>query len=91
MPITRRNVVRHELIGLEARVVNSTDPGLLGVGGRILDETRGTLVIEHLGKPKVIHKAAVVLRITLPSGEEVEVKGAEVVAKPEERVRLRWR
>jgi len=91
LPITRRNVMRHELIGLEARVVDSTDPGLLGVEGRIIDETRGTLVIEHLGKPKVIHKAAVTLRITLPSGEGVEVEGEKLVAKPEERVRLKWR
>lgn len=81
-------MVRHELIGLEARVVRSTDPGLLNVNGKIIDETRGTLVIEHLGVPKVIQKAAVVLCITLPSGEEVEVDGEKLVARPEDRVRL---
>lgn len=81
-------MVRHELIGLEARVVRSTDPGLLNVNGKIINETRGTLVIEHLGEPKVVQKATVVLRITLPSGEEVEVDGEKLVARPEDRVRF---
>lgn len=89
MPVTRRNVLRHELIGLEARVTNSSDLGLIGTYGTIVDETRDMLVIEHTGKPKIVPKAHSIFMLTLPSGEEVEVDGAKLVARPEERVRKR--
>lgn len=85
----RRSVARLELIGLEARVVNSSDPGLIGLAGRIVDETRNMLVVECAGGDKMVPKAAAVLRITLPSGEEIEVDGAEIVARPEERIKGR--
>jgi ribonuclease P protein subunit POP4 len=89
MPITRQNVLRHELIGLEARVTNSSDPGLIGIYGTIVDETRDMLVIEQVDKPKIVPKATAIFMITLPSGEEVEVDGARLVARPEKRVRKR--
>jgi ribonuclease P protein subunit POP4 len=89
MPVTRRNVLRHELIGLEARVTNSSDTGLIGTYGTIVDETRDMLVIEHAGKPKIVPKAHSIFMLTLPNGEEVEVDGVKLVARPEERVRKR--
>ncbi|MCS7131605.1 MAG: ribonuclease P protein component 1 [Hadesarchaea archaeon] len=89
MPITKRNVLRHELIGLEARVVNSSDPNLIGISGTIIDETRNMLVIEQMERPKMVPKANSIFRITLPDGEEVEVEGTKLVARPEERVKKR--
>lgn len=89
MPVTKQNVLRHELIGLDARVANSSDPQLVGVCGKIVDETRNTLVIEHDGRAKQVLKKVSIFRITLPSGEEVEVDGAKLVAPPEERVKKR--
>jgi len=89
MPITKRNVLQHELIGLEARVINSSDQDLIGTYGTIVDETRGMLVIGHGSKSKIVQKAASIFRITLPSGEEVEVDGAKLVARPEDRVKKR--
>jgi ribonuclease P protein subunit POP4 len=89
MPITKRNILRHELIGLEARVVNSSDPNLIGISGTIIDETRNMLVIEQMERPKMVPKANSIFRITLPSGEEVEIEGAKLVARPEDRVKKR--
>ena len=89
MPITKRNVLQHELIGLEARVINSSDQNLIGTYGTIVDETRDMLVIGHGSKSKIVQKAASIFRITLPSGEEVEIDGAKLVARPEDRVKKR--
>jgi len=89
MPVTRRNVLRHELIGLEARVTNSSDPGLIGTYGTIVDETHDMVVIEQTGKPKIVPKAHSIFMLTLPTGEDVEVDGAKLVARPEERVKKR--
>ncbi len=89
MPITKRNVLRHELIGLGARITNSSDPTLLGVYGKIIDETRNMLAIEQAGKTKMVPKASSKFMFTLPSGEEIEVDGSKLVGRPEERVKRR--
>lgn len=87
MSLSRKNVMRHELIGLEARVINSSDPTLLGVHGRILDETRGTLVIENSSGVKIIPKAGSTYEIKLPDGEKMVIEGQKLIGRPEERVR----
>ena len=89
MPVTRRNVLRHELIGLEARVSNSSDPGLIGTYGTVVDETHDMLVIEQTGKPKIVPRAHSIFMLTLPNGEDVEMDGAKLIARPEERVKKR--
>lgn len=89
MPITKRNVLQHELIGLETRVINSSDQNLIGTYGTIVDETRDMLVIGQGSKPKIVQKATSIFRITLPGGEDVEVDGAKLVARPEDRVKKR--
>lgn len=87
MPVTERNLLQHELIGLEAKVVDSSDRKLAGVSGRIVDETRNMLVMDLEGKTKMIPKSNSTFLITLPDGEKVTVGGGKLVGRPEERVR----
>ncbi len=88
--ITPRNLVRHELIGLRARVHESTDPGLVGVEGIVLDETQKTLVIGEPGCwKKRVPKATCIFDFTLPTGEVVRVDGRVILARPEERIKMR--
>jgi len=89
MPITKQNLMRHELIGLKARVENSSDPTLLGIHGTIIDETRDMLVIEQAEGTKTVLKGSSKFMFTLPGGEEVEVEGVKLVGRTEERVRRR--
>ncbi len=90
MPVTRRNLLRHELIGLEARVMNSPDPTLLGTSGKIVDETRNMLMVEQGEKVRKISKSNSTFLITLPEGDKVTVDGKKLVGRPEERVRRKW-
>lgn len=87
MPVTKKNVIRHELIGLEAQVVSSSDPTLLGTYGKIVDETRDMLVIEHMSTPKIVPKSDAKFEIKLPDGEKVVVEGRKLIGRPEERVK----
>ncbi len=87
MPITKQNLMRHELIGLEARVVGSSDPTLLGVCGKIIDETRNVLVVEQVGKNKIISKSSSTFLITLPGGAGITVEGKKLIGRPDVRVR----
>jgi ribonuclease P protein subunit POP4 len=85
-PISPRNILRHELIGLEAGVVKSRNPSHRAVNGVIVDESRKTLVIEQDGESKRIPKRDATFIIRLPSGL-VEVEGAALYGRPEDRVK----
>jgi ribonuclease P protein subunit POP4 len=82
--------LRHELIGLDVRVDNSSDPTQIGVSGKIIDETYNMLIVKQNDKIKMVPKSISVFTLILPDGEEVEVDGARLIGKPEERVRRKW-
>ncbi len=87
MTITKENLIRHELIGLEAKVVGSSDPSLIGVHGKVSDETKETIVLRFHGDSKVIPKSNSVFVMRIPSGGEVKVDGSKLVGKPENRIK----
>jgi ribonuclease P protein subunit POP4 len=87
MPMMKQNIMRHELIGLEARVMNSSDHTLLSTSGKVVDETRNMLVIDDGEKVRKISKYNSIFLITLPDGEKATVDGKKLVGRPEERVR----
>ncbi len=86
-PISPRNILRHELIGLEAGVVKSRNPSHRAVNGFIVDESMKTLVIEQDGVSNRVPKRDATFIIKLPSGGLVEVKGAALYGRSEDRVK----
>ncbi len=90
-PITPRNILRHELIGLEVEVVDDSNPYNIGVSGRVVDETRNTLLIDDGVRERRIAKGYATFRFKLPDGTLVEVEGSKLVGRPEDRVKRRVR
>jgi ribonuclease P protein subunit POP4 len=86
--ISPRNVLRHELIGLDVLVVEASNPALVGLGGRIIDETRNTLVIRGGEGLKRVQKHCTRFRVTLPDGILVEIDGSVLVMAPEKRINV---
>lgn len=84
--ITPRNVARHELVGLRARVVESSDPSLVGIEGRIVEETARTFVVSTDDGEKTVPKEYTTFEFELPDAT-VRVEGDAVDARPAERVR----
>lgn len=87
MPVTRKDVLRHELIGLKATILSGSDPTLIGREGVIVDETRNTIKLDESGELKVIPKKEVTLSVDLPKGEKVKIGGNKLVCRPEDRVK----
>ncbi len=84
--ITARNVHAHELIGLSAKVVESTDPSFVGLSGTIVFETKNTLIVKAANKAKQIAKVvAKKIKITTPTGA-CFISGSSLIARPEDRV-----
>lgn len=86
--ISSRNVLRHELIGLDVLVSGAANPELKGLSGRIIDETRNLLVIKTPRGIKRIQKMHAIFRVFLPSRELVEIDGSVLVLAPEKRINL---
>ncbi|MEM3364108.1 MAG: ribonuclease P protein component 1 [Candidatus Micrarchaeia archaeon] len=86
--ITKKNLIVHELIGLNVKVSSSRSRPYVGIEGTVLDETLNTLVIECAGgQAKRIPKKGCIFEFTLPSGEKASVKGDLLLNLPENRLK----
>jgi len=86
MDISRQNIVRHELIGLSATLVESTNMDAVGLSGRIIDESRNIITLECCGEEKKAVKHCSTFEFTLPNGDKVQAPGDLFVGRPEDRV-----
>ena len=89
--IAPEDLVKHELIGLEVRVLKSSNPSSEGMEGRVIDESRNMLVIETPKGEKSVAKDLCVFSFHLPSGKWVRVEGSLLVARPEDRIKKKFR
>jgi ribonuclease P protein subunit POP4 len=79
------NVLVHEIIGLGARIVESTDPTLQGISGSIVFETRNTISIRTDSAVKQIaKKTAKKIEIKTHSGV-CFISGSSLIGRPEDR------
>lgn len=87
MPITPQNLLAHEWIGLAVSVNASLDPGLTGLVGVVMDETKNTLLIEARNRLVSVPKSNSKFVTALPTGESVSVDGRLLRHRPEDRVK----
>jgi ribonuclease P protein subunit POP4 len=78
-----KSLVRGELIGLKIKVVDASNPALVGKEGEVVDETKDLLVIKKDDTTIKLIKD----QITLKIGDEV-VPGLMLCARPEERIKI---
>lgn len=87
--INERNLIAHELIGLEVEVVRDSNPYNINMRGTVINETRNTLLIDVGGKIKRIIKKDAILRFKISDDKIVEVDGCILVSRPEDRIKKR--
>jgi len=87
--ITTRNLIRHELIGLSVKVVESTNKFQVGIKGTVVDETKNTITIETDKGLKKVQKKGSKFIFEIPDGKKVKVNGDKIAVRPEERVKLK--
>ena len=90
--ITPQNIFRHELVGLYVEIVKSKHTGFTGIKGEVVDETKNTIKVEDVdGCEKIIPKNVATFRFTLPDSAVVEIDGRIIVARPEDRIKKKFR
>ena len=89
--ITPKNLIKHELIGLRTAVTESSNPAYRGISGMIVNETKNTIMIKTKRGLKKVQKKGSTFTITLPDKRKVKVEGKRLVARPEDRIKLKVR
>jgi len=81
-----KNILKHELIGLDVEVVGAGNKSLVGIKGTVVDETKNTLIIETAKGEKIVLKGNVELKLRI-DGEEIIINGENLVGRPEDRIK----
>lgn len=89
MKVTPHNVINHELVGLSAHVVESSDPSLVCRSGKILSESREMINLQTSSGPLSVPKQVCVFDVTLPEGAVVRIDGRILRGRPEDRMKKR--
>lgn len=81
-----KDVARHELIGKKVEVTQAENPCLVGIKGKVIDETMNTLTLECEGKKKRLIKSQIKFKMKI--GEKIlEMDGKIIVGRPEDRIK----
>lgn len=80
-----KDLIRHELIGLDIEVVKAKNTSLIGIKGKIIDETKNTITIQNK-KMKKILKDQAVFNIKVEN-KVFQVDGKLLVGRPEDRIK----
>ena len=83
--ITPENITRHELIGLETSIVESNNLQVVGLRGKIINETKSMLTIETQTGVKNMPKENSVWRFDL-DGVFTTVNGKAIAKRSYERM-----
>jgi ribonuclease P protein subunit POP4 len=86
--ITQQNIVNHELVGLDAQILESTNKAVVGLLGKVIDETKSMLVIDTKRGTKMVSKQHNKWKFTL-DGQDFTVDGTSISKRPEDRIKVK--
>lgn len=83
--ITADNITTHELIGMNTEISDSSNPQLIGLNGRIVDETKSMILVNTKKGIKSIAKSNSDWKFTIDS-KDVIIKGSTIVKRSFDRL-----
>lgn len=86
MMISPKNITRHELIGLKVKVKKSINNSYEKIVGKVVDETKNMLVIEQMGREKMVPKKDTIFEFEI-EGRKIRIDGNLLIGRPEDRLK----
>jgi len=83
--ITSDNIHSHEFIGLDTEIVQSTNPQVIGLNGRIINETKSMFTINTENGVKSIAKSTNDWKFSIQN-KDVIVDGSKIAKRPFDRI-----
>ena len=84
--ITAENITMHEIIGMNVEIVKSTNPQVIGINGRITDETKSMITIKTQTGTKMIAKSTSDWKFSIDNNSVI-VKGTGIARRSFDRLR----
>src|ERR671933_1374432 len=86
MKIDPKDVLRHEIIGLSIRIVESSDPTMEEINGTIVFETKNTILIRKDSWLRQAAKNAIKKMRLETSYGACFISGSSLIGRPEDRI-----
>ncbi len=83
--ITADNISSHEFIGLDTEIIQSTNSQVVGLNGRIIDETKSMFTINTERGSKSIAKSTNSWKFSI-EGKDIVVEGSRIAKRPFDRI-----
>ncbi|TLX69665.1 MAG: ribonuclease P protein subunit [Thaumarchaeota archaeon] len=83
--ITKENLFIHEIIGLEATIVKSSNEQTIGISGKVIDETKSMFFLNTKNGIKKIPKENAEWKFSFDKNELI-VNGNLLAKRPQERL-----
>ena len=83
--ITIDNITSHEFIGLHTEVTQSSNPQVIGLNGRIVDETKSMFKINTENGTKLIAKSENSWKFSIEN-KDIVIDGSKIVKRPFDRI-----
>jgi len=83
--ITAENITSHEFIGLDTEIVKSTNSQVIGLNGRIINETKSMFTINTEKGAKSIAKSINSWKFSIEN-KEIVVDGSNIAKRPQDRI-----
>ena len=83
--ITAQNITSHEFIGLNTEIAQSTNPQVVGLNGRIVDETKSMFRINTEKGIKSIPKSTNNWKFSIDN-QDVIVEGSKITKRSFDRI-----
>ena len=83
--ITADNIHSHEFIGLDTEIVQSTNPQVIGLNGRIINETKSMFTINTENGVKSIAKSTNDWKFSIQN-KDIIVDGSKIAKRPFDRI-----
>ena len=83
--ITIDNITSHEFIGLHTEITQSTNPQIIGLNGRIVDETKSMFKINTKNGTKSIAKSENSWKFSIDNNDIV-IDGSKIAKRPFDRI-----
>ena len=83
-------ILMGELIGKRVKIIKSSNINIIGLQGKVIDETKNTFIIETSDGQKIVPKKENVFRFYL-NDHHIDVPGTLLTYRPHERIKKYWR
>jgi len=83
--ITADNIRSHEFIGLHTEISESTNPQVIGLNGRIINETKSMFTINTENGSRSIAKSTSNWKFSIQN-KDIIVKGTSIAKRPFDRL-----